>query len=83
MKYVFEYEETLMRTITIEADSLVQALTEIDKRIENADIVLDSGDFLGGKISMPLDRNKYTVDIEKDFESVTDRENYSIVLESW
>lgn len=83
MKYVFDYEETLMRTITIDTDSLTTALTRLTEMIENADIVLSADDFFTARILMPLDRNKYTVDLEKEYQPVPNKEDYAIVLEAW
>jgi hypothetical protein len=83
MKYVFEYEETLMRTVTIDADSLTTALARLTKMVENADIVLSGDDFLMARILMPLNLNKYNIDIEKDAQSVSNKEDYSVVLEAW
>jgi hypothetical protein len=83
MKYVFEYEETLMRKITVDADSLTTALTRLTEMIENAEIVLSADDFLTARILMPLDLNKYNIDIEKDAQSVPNKEDYAVVLEEW
>lgn len=83
MKYVFEYEETLMRTVTIDADSLANALTRLTEKIENEDIVLSADDFFMARILMPLDLNKYNVDLEKEGQSVPNKEDYAVVLEAW
>ena len=55
MKYVFDYEETLMRTITIDTDSLTTALTRLTEMIENADIVLSADDFFTARIYIMSD----------------------------
>lgn len=83
MKYVFDYEETLTRTVTIDADSLAQALTHLTEKIENEDIVLSANDFSMARILMPLSLNKYTVDLEKEYQPVPNKEDYAIVLEAW
>ena len=48
MKFVFDYEETLTRRVVIDANCLSDALHEIERRIEDEEIVLGSEDFVGG-----------------------------------
>lgn len=45
MKYSVTIEETLSRTIDIEADSQKEAIEKVKKQYKNEDIVLDSDDF--------------------------------------
>lgn len=59
MKYVFDYEETLVRRVEICADNLGDAINEMHRRIDEEEIVLSAEDFASGKISMPLEENRY------------------------
>ena len=45
MKYSVTIEETLSRTVEIEADSKENAIEKVKKQYKNEDIVLDSDDF--------------------------------------
>lgn len=82
MKYTFEYEETLQRRIVIEADGLNNAIKEINRRIEDEEIVLCAEDFAGGKISMPLAENTFPR-LERYGEDVKDKENLDLVIDCW
>ena len=57
MKYVFDYEETLVRRVEIYADDLGEAINEMHRRIGEEEIVLCAEDFLGAKLSMPVSEN--------------------------
>ena len=45
MKYSVTIEETLSRTIDIEADSKQDAIDKVKKQYKNEDLVLDADDF--------------------------------------
>ena len=57
MEFKFDYKETRIRRIAIEADSLLKAIQKIENQINNEEITLNSSDFSGGEISMPLEDN--------------------------
>lgn len=84
MKFVFNYEETLSRRVSVDADNLGDAIVAIRNMIDNETIVLGSEDFLAGKISLPLMENSpYYVRIEKCGETVKDISDLDIVIEEW
>jgi hypothetical protein len=45
-KYYIEITETLQRIVEIEANSLDDAIMEINRQYENQEIVLDSSDYI-------------------------------------
>lgn len=57
MKYTFDYEETLARRVEIYADNLGEAILEMHRKLKDEEIVLNSEDFIGAKISMPVEYN--------------------------
>ena len=71
MRYVFDYEETLTRRIEIHADNLGEAILEMHRRINDEEIVLNSEDFAGGKLSMPVECNPM-VRVMDEGESMSD-----------
>ena len=83
MNYVFDYEETLSRRVTIHANNLADALQQLHKAIDDCTLVLNADDFMGATVKMPLDYNPYTIRLEKDGESVKDTENLDIVIDEW
>lgn len=84
MKFVFDYEETLSRRVSVNADNLGDAIAAIHNMIDNETIVLRSEDFLAGKISLPLEENSpYYVRVEKCGETVKDVSDLDIVIEEW
>lgn len=84
MKFVFDYEETLSRRVSVNADNLGDAIAAIRNMIDNETIVLRSEDFLAGKISLPLEENSpYYVRVEKCGETVKDVSDLDIVIEEW
>lgn len=84
MKFVFDYEETLSRRVSVNADNLGDAIATIRNMIDNETIVLRSEDFLAGKISLPLEENSpYYVRVEKCGETVKDVSDLDIVIEEW
>ena len=54
-EYLIEINETLSRTIRLEADTPDEALDSIKKLYYGGDIVLDSGDFVGVGFSVKED----------------------------
>lgn len=84
MKFTFDYEETLSRRVSVDADNLGDAIAAIRNMIDNETIVLGSKDFLAGKISLPLEENSpYYVRVEKCGETVKDISDLDIVIEEW
>lgn len=82
MKFVFDYEETLTRRVTIDADCLSDALHEIERRIEDEEIVLGSEDFVGGQISMPIKEN-YLPQLRNCGDDVENSEDFDIIVDFW
>lgn len=82
MKFTFDYKETLERRIVIEADTMADAIQEIERRIDAEEIVLDSEDFVGGEISMPLDENFFP-QLRNCGENVEDKNDLDIVVDIW
>ena len=84
MQFVFDYEETLSRRVSIEADTLSDALVMMHDMLDSERLVLNGEDFCTGKISLPLERNSpYFVRLERCGETVTDVTDLDIVLEEW
>ena len=50
MKYTIEVEETLSKTIEIDAKSESEALEKANKQYKNADIILSGDDYVGHEI---------------------------------
>jgi hypothetical protein len=82
MKFTFDYEETLSRRIRIEADTLAEAIKEVESRIEKEQIVLCAEDFAMGKITMPLEEN-FLPQLEKYGDLVENKEGLDIVIDYW
>lgn len=82
MKFVFDYEETLTRRVVIDADCLSDALHEIERRIEDEEIVLGAEDFAGGQISMPIEEN-FLPQLNYCGESVKDIKDLDLVVDFW
>lgn len=82
MKFTFDYEETLSRRIRIEADTLAEAIKEVESRIEKEQIVLCAEDFAMGKITMPLEEN-FLPQLEKYGNLVENKEGLDIVIDYW
>lgn len=83
MNYVFDYEETLSRRVTIHADNLADALQQLHKAIDDCTLVLAADDFAYATVKMPLSYNPYTVRLEKCGENVEDTEDLDIVIDEW
>lgn len=82
MKFTFDYEETLSRRIRVEADTLAEAIKEVESRIEKEQIVLCAEDFAMGKITMPLEEN-FLPQLEKYGDLVENKEGLDIVIDYW
>lgn len=82
MKFIFDYKETLARRVIIEADTMADAIQEIERRIDAEEIVLDSEDFAGGEITMPLDEN-FLPQLRDCGENVKNKHDLDIVVDFW
>ena len=82
MKFTFDYEETLTRRVVIDAENLAEAITEIERRIDDEEIVLGAEDFVGGEIRMPLNEN-FLPQLQHYGESVKDIQGLDIVIDYW
>ena len=83
MTFTFDYEETLIRRISIDANSLLDAIAELRRRLDDEEIVLDSEDFAGGKISMPMEKN-FLPQLERLGASVDfDVKDVDLVIDYW
>ena len=82
MKFIFDYEETLARRVIIEADTMADAIQEIERRIDAEEIVLDSEDFVGGEITMPLNEN-FLPQLRDCGEDVENKDDLDIVVDCW
>ena len=82
MKFTFDYEETLTRRVVIDADNLAEAINEIERRINDEEIVLDAEDFAGGEIRMPLDANRLP-QLQYYGESMKDIQGLDILIDYW
>lgn len=82
MKFTFDYKETLERRVTVEAKTLAEAILEVERRIDQEEIVLDSEDFAGGEIVMPLAEN-FLPRLEHYGEIVKDPEGLDLVIDCW
>lgn len=84
MRFVFDYEETLSRRVSVDADNLGDAINTIRSMIDNEQIVLCAEDFCTGKISLPLGENSpYYVRIELCGEPMKNTEDINIIIEEW
>lgn len=82
MKFVFDYEEILTRRVVIDADCLSDALHEIERRIEDEEIVLGAEDFVGGQISMPIENN-FLPQLRRCGDNVEDVRDLDLVVDFW
>lgn len=82
MKFTFDYKEILTRRVIIEADTMADAIQEIERRIDAEEIVLDSGDFVGAEITMPLNEN-FLPQLRDCGEDVEDKNDLDIVIDFW
>lgn len=82
MKFTFDYEETLTRRVVIEAGCLSEAIDEIERRINDEEIVLCAEDFAGGTIKMPLEEN-HLPQLQHYGESMENKQGLDIVIDYW
>ena len=82
MKFTFDYKETLERRVTIEADNFAEAILEVERRIDQEEIVLGAEDFAGGKITVPLEANSFPR-LEFYGEAEKDPEGLDLVVNCW
>ena len=82
MKFTFDIEETLTRRVVIESDCFGNAIAEINRRMDEEEIVLDSSDFVGGELRMPLDEN-FLPQLQLCGEDVKNKDDMDIVLDIW
>ncbi len=82
MRFVFDYERTLMRRVVIEADHLSDAIRELETKIDNQEIVLELEDFVCAEVRMPLKENFFP-QLQKFGESVKDTEDLDILIDCW
>lgn len=82
MKFIFDYEETLTRRVVIDADNLAKAIKELERKIDEEEIILGAEDFAGGTIKMPLECN-HLPQLELFGESVENKDGLDIVIDYW
>lgn len=82
MKFTFDYEETLLRRVVIDAETMADAIQEIERRIDAEEIVLGAEDFVGGKLRMPLEEN-FLPQLHDCGESVKNKDDLDIVVDFW
>lgn len=82
MKFTFDYKEILERRVIIEADTMADAIQEIERRIDAEEIVLNSEDFVGGEITMPLSEN-FLPQLRNYGEDMEDKNGIDIVIDFW
>ena len=82
MKFVFNYEETLSRRVTVNAENLHDAINEIVKQIDDEKIVLGAEDFIAGQISMPL-KDNFLPHLTMYGNKVENTEDMEIVIDYW
>lgn len=81
MKYTFEIEETLMRWVTIEGDTLDEALREFYAKFEAQEIVLDANDFAGAQLSL-IPEKSWVCEVERDGDPI-EQEGLAIIIDRW
>lgn len=82
MKFTFDYEETLTRRIEIEADSFMDATEILKNKIDNKDIILDSSDFVGAEIRIPLSEN-FLPQLQCCGESMEIKNDVDLLIDFW
>lgn len=82
MKFVFDYKETLERRVTIEADTLGEAIATMNHRLEKEQIVLGADDFAGAELRMPLSENVLPR-LQEYGENVKDNDSLDILIDFW
>lgn len=82
MKFTFDYSEQLTRRVSIDAPSFMDAIDILKNKIDNEEIVLDSSDFVGADIKMPLDKN-FLPQLQQCGETVEDIEDVDLLIDFW
>ena len=82
MWFVFDYKETLERRVTIESENLGDAILKLHSEIDNENIVLDSSDFAGAEITMPLTENLFPQLLDCGNEKIS-KEGLDILIDVW
>lgn len=82
MKFVFDYEEILLRRIEIESSDLESAISKLHYMIDTEEIVLDSEDFAAAEVRMPLEKN-FLPQLQKFGETVENVQGLDIVIDMW
>ena len=82
MRFVFDYEETLVRRISIEASHFSDAIKEIERRIDAEEIILGAEDFAGAELRMPLGEN-FLPRLQKSGECVETGDDVDILVDFW
>lgn len=82
MKFTFNYEETLQRRVTVNADNLSEAIAEIHRRIDKEEIILGAEDFVGAEIRIPCEDNIFP-QLQRYGNSVENVEGFEIVIDYW
>ena len=82
MKFTLDYEEVLQRRIVVEAECLSDAIKEVERRIEDEEIVLCAEDFASGQVSIPLAENTLPKLLDCG-ESVKNKDDLDIVVDFW
>ena len=82
MKFTFDYEEILQRRVVVEADCLADAIKEIERRIDEEEIILGAEDFAGGEIRMPLEEN-FLPQLQLCGEDVKSKDGLDLIVDFW
>ena len=82
MKFVFDYEETRVARLEIEASDLGEAIDKVFKGIDEGKYKCRQKDFVGGTLKMPLDQN-FLPYVERFGERVEESKECDIVLHYW
>ena len=79
MQYVFDYEETRLKTLKIEADSFLDACAQVKELLQKDDVVSPK-DFLCAKLVLPCKDNHFI--IEEEGEEIN-YQDLDITIEQW
>ena len=82
MKFTFDYQETLTRRVNIDASSFLDAIEILKDKLENEEIVLDSSDFVGAEIHMPLKEN-FLPQVQVYGKSVETHVDTDLLIDFW
>jgi len=79
MKYIFDYEETRLKILEIEANSFLDACAQVKELVQDDDIVTPD-DFLCAKLILPCKDNHFIV--EQDGREINYKE-LDVTVEQW